>query len=166
MRQNNSAMTRKPEGLAGTGRGKPAAGNEADDRNARRPMQQQPDEDGGEFESIVAELEQLLQSGELPENFDLQAACEDPAFAQLLAQYPAGAAARIYAAEQRAGQAETNAMQQVSEQVRSRGGLPKSQRGGAMAGTGANYADMSGETFRSLLQQMKKTARNGGKTRL
>ena len=39
-------------------------------------------------------------------------------------------------------------------------------RGGSATPAATNYHGMSSESFRALMQQMKKTARDGGKTRL
>jgi hypothetical protein len=57
-------------------------------------------------------------------------------------------------------------MERVSARVRERSALPKSTRGGSAAPAATNYHGMSSEAFRTLMQQMKKTARDGGKTRL
>lgn len=127
-------------------------------------MAVQPDETG--FEDVRDELMQLIREGRLPEDFDLQQACADPAFAQLIAEFPAEAAIRIYAAEKRAEEAESAAMQRVSTQVRSRNALPRSARGGAMSAPTPNYRDMDSATFRKMLADVKKTTRNGGRVRL
>ncbi|MEZ4628400.1 MAG: hypothetical protein R2912_10085 [Eubacteriales bacterium] len=50
--------------------------------------------------------------------------------------------------------------------MRERSALPKSTRGGPAAPAATNYRGMSSDSFRELMQQMKKTARDGGKTRL
>ncbi len=119
-----------------------------------------------EFEALVDEISVLVQQGKLPEGFDLESAAKDPELANLMREYGAEAGIRIYAAEQRAEEAENNAMERVSARVRERGALPKSTRGGSAAPAATNYHGMSSEAFRALMQQMKKTARDGGKTRL
>ncbi|MDD4311663.1 MAG: hypothetical protein PHW41_04200 [Eubacteriales bacterium] len=119
-----------------------------------------------EFEALVDEISALVQQGKLPDGFDLEAAAKDPELTELMHEYGAEAGIRIYAAEQRAEEAENNAMERVSARVRERGQLPKSTRGGSAAPAATNYRGMSTEAFRSLMQQMKKTARDGGKTRL
>ncbi|MEA4913963.1 MAG: hypothetical protein VB061_05295 [Christensenella sp.] len=119
-----------------------------------------------EFEALVDEISVLVQQGKLPEGFDLESAAKDPELANLMREYGAEAGIRIYAAEQRAEEAENNAMERVSARVRERGALPKSTRGGSAAPAATNYHGMSSEAFRDLMQQMKKTARDGGKTRL
>ena len=123
-------------------------------------------ENDPEFEALVDEISALMNDGKLPEGFDLQDAAKDPELVSLMQEYGAGAGIRIYAAEQRAEEAENNAMERVSARMRERNALPKSTRGGYAAPAATNYRGMSSEAFRSLVQQMKKTARDGGKTRL
>ena len=119
-----------------------------------------------EFEALVNEISTLVQQGKLPEGFDLESATKDPELVELMREYGAEAGIRIYAAEQRAEEAENNAMERVSARVRERSALPKSTRGGNAAPAATNYHGMSSEAFRTLMQQMKKAARDGGKTRL
>ena len=119
-----------------------------------------------EFEALVDELFTLTREGKLPEGFDLEEAAKDPELAKLMREFGVEAGIRIYAAEQRAEEAENNAMEHVSARMRDRSALPKSTRGGSAAPAQSNYKGMSSEAFRSLMQQMKKTSRDGGKTRL
>jgi len=119
-----------------------------------------------EFEALVNEISTLVQQGKLPEGFDLESATKDPELVELMREYGAEAGIRIYAAEQRAQEAENNAMERVSARVRERSALPKSTRGGSAAPAATNYHGMSSEAFRALMQQMKKIDRDGGKTRL
>jgi len=129
----------------------------------------QPRQNGtqdAEFDALVQELAAMYQNGRMPEGFDLQQAAGDPALMELIQEYGAEAGVRIYAAEQRAKQAEQSAMQRVSAQVRSRNAMPRSSRGGSTTASAPSYRNMSSEAFRELLQQMKKTARDGGRTRL
>lgn len=119
-----------------------------------------------EFDALVKELAAMYQNGGMPEGFDLQQASGDPALMELIQEYGAEAGVRIYAAEQRANRAEQAAMQRVSAQVRSRNALPRSSRGGSTTAGAPDYRNMSSDSFRELLQQLKKTARDGKKTRL
>ena len=135
-----------------------------DAANANNPANK-PDDDP-EFEALVDEVSALMQQGKLPEGFDLEDAANDPALVKLMREYGAGAGIRIFAAEKRAEDAENSAMERMSARVRERGALPKSTRGGSAAPSATNYHGMSSESFRQLMQQMKKTARDGGKTRL
>lgn len=135
--------------------------------NAAKPatMRNAPDNDP-EFEALVDEIATLVSEGKLPQGFDMQAAAKDPALMELMREYGAAAGIRIYAAELRAEEAEETAMDRVSERVRQRNALPRSMRGGSANAAATNYGTMSSEAFRELMQQMKKTARDGGKTRL
>lgn len=135
-----------------------------DAANANNPAKNSDNDP--EFEALVDEVSALMQQGKLPEGFDLEEAANDPALVKLMREYGAGAGIRIYAAEQRAEDAENSAMERMSARVRERGALPKSTRGGSAAPSATNYHGMSSESFRQLMQQMKKTARDGGKTRL
>lgn len=123
-------------------------------------------ENDPEFEALVDEIAALIRDGKLPEGFDLQTAAKDPALVELMREYGAAAGIRIFAAESRAEEAENNAMERVSERVRQRSALPRSMRGGSANAAATNYGAMSSDAFRELMQQMKKTARDGGKTRL
>ena len=130
---------------------------------------QQPAPNGGddeEFNALVGEVSELMSENKLPEGFDFRTAASDPELVELMREYGAAAGIRIYAAEQRAEEAENSAMQRVSAEVRQRSALPRSVRGGNAAASGTNYRGMDAEAFRSLMAQMKKTARDGGKTRL
>ena len=119
-----------------------------------------------DFDALVGEISALIQKGKLPEGFDLESAAKDPNLAELMREYGAEAGIRIYTAEQRAEEAENRTMERVSARVRERNALPKSTRGGSAAPAATNYRGMSADAFRELMQQMKKTARDGGKTRL
>ena len=135
-----------------------------DAANANNPAKNSDNDP--EFEALVDEVSALMQQCKLPEGFDLEDAANDPALVILMREYGAGAGIRIYAAEKRAEDAENSAMERMSARVRERGALPKSTRGGSAAPSATNYHGMSSESFRQLMQQMKKTARDGGKTRL
>ena len=131
-----------------------------------RPTQQNAQENDPEFEALVDEIAALISDGKMPEGFDMEQAASDPTLAELMREYGAAAGIRIYVAEQRAEEAENNAMERMSARVRERSALPKSTRGGSAAPAATNYRGMSSDSFRELMQQMKKTARDGGKTRL
>ena len=133
---------------------------------ATNAPKQSGEQNDPEFDALVNELSTLVQQGKLPEGFNLEEAVKDPTLADLMREYGAEAGIRIYAAEQRADDSENSAMERVSARVRDRGALPKSTRGGSAAPAATNYQGMSSESFRQLMQQMKKTARDGGKTRL
>jgi hypothetical protein len=129
------------------------------------PAGQAPGNDP-EFEALVSQIARLIQEGKLPEGFDLEEAANDPELMKLMREFGAEAGIRIYAAERQAQDADSSAMERVSARVRERGALPKSTRGSSAAPSATNYRGMSSDAFRTLMQQMKKTARDGGKTRL
>ncbi len=110
---------------------------------------------------IRQELTRLWQEGYLPPNFDPQAALQDPTFLQLTVQMPVYAAARVYAAEQRAAQAEETAIRELSSRLRSREALPRQARADAGASPHKSYLHMTTEEFNRAEQEMRKRARNG-----
>ena len=134
--------------------------------NTAKPTQQNAQETDPEFEALVDEITALISDGKMPEGFDMEQAAQDPALVALMREYGAAAGIRIYDAEQRGEEAENSAMERMSARMRERSALPKSTRGGSAAPAATNYRGMSSESFRELMQQMKKTARDGGKTRL
>lgn len=123
-------------------------------------------DDAPEFGRMVNELAELMRSGALPEGFDLQAACQDAAFLQLTMELPLAAAVRVYAAEQRATQADARAKAELSEQMQRRAALPQAIRGTGGAGVTRDYAGMSSEEFRALEQQYRRAAQRGIRVRL
>jgi hypothetical protein len=115
---------------------------------------------------LVNELYALMQSGEAPEGFDLESACQDEQFVMLLDEFGVPAAARIWAAETRAEEAEKNAMTRVNQQVQTRKGLPRPLSGGGFASPKPDYANMDEATFRKLSQELKRSARDGKRVQL
>ena len=118
------------------------------------------------FDALVDELHRLVQSGSVPEGFDLKTACTDAAFLQLTQELPMEAAMRVYAAERRADEAETRARERLALQMQSRAALPQAVRGAAGAPVERDYASMSSRDFRALEQQFKRAAQRGIKIRL
>ena len=127
------------------------------------PAFDEPDAQEAENPFIEAAnaLVEMEQSGELPEDFDLEAAVRDRAFAALLREFEPKAAVRIYAAERRAEDAENSVKTRMSEQARSRSALPKSQRTDRAVAPAPDYMAMSREAFSALEQQYKNAAHNG-----
>ena len=106
-------------------------------------------------------LVEMEQNGELPDDFDLSEAVHDRAFAELLQEFEPKAAVRIYVAEKRADEAENNVKTRMSEQARSRGALPKSQRTDRAVSAAPDYMSMSREAFSALEKQYRNAAHNG-----
>ncbi|MDO4572831.1 MAG: hypothetical protein Q4C13_05640 [Clostridia bacterium] len=120
-----------------------------------------PAERDAEFDRLVNELYELTREGALPEGFDLEAACRDAGFVELVGEFGAKAGIRIWAAEKRAEEAESSAMQRLNSRVQQRRGLPRPLNGGGFASARPDYANMDSETFRKLSEQMRISARNG-----
>ena len=105
----------------------------------------------GTAEQRINHIVSELQSMQLPDGFDMEAACKDEAFLDLLMDpdNTPKAAVRIYHAEQRAKQSELEAKdapQTVADQLRARSALPQQTKAGAPAGP-KRYADMTSEEF-------------------
>lgn len=113
--------------------------------------------------SVADEIVRLYREGKLPEGFDAERAFADPALAALILgeEIPVEYAVRIYIAEKKAAEAEQNARQRVTDEVRQRGALPRPQRAGVAVQPGLDYRNMSSEEFRNLEQQYKRAAKNG-----
>ena len=127
------------------------------------PAVEEPAETEAENPFIEAAntLVELENSGELPEGFDLMEAVHDRAFAELLSEFEPKAAVRIYVAEKRAEEAESNVKSRMSEQARSRSALPKSQRTDRAVAAAPDYMSMSKEAFSALEKQYRNAAQNG-----
>lgn len=123
-------------------------------------------DDEMQFLEFTQALAAMAAEGELPEGFDLEAACSDRAFIELLMELPAEAAVRVYAAEQRAAEAEEKAKNAVARKMQQRSGLPKMSRAGGAIAAQPDYMSMSSEEFRKLEQQLKQAARAGRSVRI
>jgi len=115
---------------------------------------------------IRQELMQLVNSGRMPNGFDLSTALSDMEFVSLLLKYPAEAAIRIYAAEQHARNCSREAMQLLVEQLRTRQAMPVPMRTNLSAAPERNYMAMSPETFAAIERQYRKAAEQGLKVTL
>ena len=115
--------------------------------------------------ALAEELGKMFANNTLPENFDMEKACMDATFIKLTREMPMAAAVRVYAAEQRAMEAENSAKAQLTAKMQTRASLPQSVRG-----TGADvrrdYMNMSSEEFAALEQQYRRAAQQGIRVRL
>lgn len=127
------------------------------------PMASEQDNPFFEAGQTLAVME---SEGTLPEGFDLEAACSDPKFAALVQEFPVGAAVRIYSAEQRAEQAEEQALKTVSERMTARKALPRSTHANQPIAATPDYMAMSPEAFKKLEEQLKTAARSGRKMKI
>ncbi len=119
-----------------------------------------------DFQPIVEELFEYMQSGEAPEGFDLEEACKDASFLPLMRKYGAAAAVRIWVAEKRADEAGTTARAQLDEHMQQRRGLPRQSAGGGYAASKTDYAGMDSAAFRKLSEQFRRSAREGKRVSL
>ena len=103
----------------------------------------------------------MQDEGKLPEGFELESACADPAFAALLQSFDAAAAVRIYAAEQKAAHAYEEAMAAMTEKQRMRSALPKTTKPNRAVSASPDYMSLSASEFRELENRIKAAAKNG-----
>jgi len=143
---------------------KPKDGSLIEQRLGKKEASQGGDE--LQFLELTQTLAEMEAEGELPEDFDLQSACQDREFVELLLEYPIEAAVRIYSAEQRMLAAEQNAKNSVARKMQQRAGLPKMSRAGGTVSAQPDYMSMSSEEFRKLEQQLKQAARAGRNVRI
>ena len=124
---------------------------------ARRLMRMQAEE-SRQAEAQAAPEEQArrivddLLAVNVPDGFDMDAAVNDDGFRQLLVEYPAAAAVRIWQAEQRAHQAP----QQVADRLRARQSVPVSTRPQQSVRPEPNYREMSSEDFFRMKERVSK----------
>lgn len=124
---------------------------------ARRLMRMQAEE-SARAEREAAPEEQARQivddllAVRVPDGFDMDAAVNDEAFRQLLTEYPAAAAVRIYQAEQKVKQAP----QQVADRLRARQSVPASTRPQQSVRPEPNYREMSSADFFKMKERVAK----------
>ena len=115
---------------------------------------EEPQEDAevpaGSVEEQARRIIDDLRRVHLPKGFDLEAAMQDQAFVDLLEEYPAGAAVRVYHAEHMAPQ-------QVADRLRARQSVPTSTRPQAAVRPEPNYKEMSSEDFFKMKERVAKT---------
>ena len=130
----------------------------------REPVSAEPEPAQAEENPFLDAANALLmmqEEGALPEGFDLDEACEDPAFAQLLSEFEPNAAVRIYTAENRAEHAYEEAMAVMTEKLNARNALPKATRPNRAIAPTPDYQSLSSEAFRALERQIKAAVRDG-----
>jgi len=117
------------------------------------------------FAEVGVKLVQLMQEGKIPEDFDLEATCQDKAFAELVLEMEPEAAIRVYVAEKKAENAMREALDMVQKRLEARNALPKMAKAGGAISATPDYASMSAEDFRSLENQLRNATRSGKKMR-
>lgn len=128
---------------------KKQAGNQAEEQ-APNEVRREP------FEEAVEELLTLVQQGKVPEGVDLEEACRQERFAELLQELPAYAAVLVYKAEQEAENARAQAMEELTQAAENRRALPKMTRPNRSVAPQEDYMNMSPEAFRTLEAMMKR----------
>lgn len=128
---------------------KKQAGNPAEEQ-APNEVRREP------FEEAVEELLTLVQQGKVPEGVDLEEACRQERFAELLQELPAYAAVLVYKAEQEAENARAQAMEELTQAAENRRALPKMTRPNRSVAPQEDYMNMSPEAFRTLEAMMKR----------
>ena len=110
------------------------------------------------YRGIGEELARLEREGKLPEGFDLEAACGDATFVNLLQELEPYGAVRVYAAEKAAEAAKASAREELSREAMRRSQLPKSTRASRALAPEEDYAAMSPEAFRALENRLRNHA--------
>lgn len=114
---------------------------------------EEPQKDAEEPEPVEEKARRIIEDLKrvhLPNGFDLDAAMQDRAFVDLLEEYPAAAAVRVYHAEHMAPQ-------QVADRLRARQGVPASTRPQAAVRPEPNYREMSSEDFFKMKERVAKS---------
>ena len=110
------------------------------------------------YRAMGEEIARLEAEGKLPEGFDLEAACNDDKFIELLHELEPYGAIRVYAAEQAAETARETAREELSREAMRRSQLPKSTRASRALAPEEDYAAMSPEAFRALENRLRNHA--------
>ena len=107
------------------------------------------------YRAVGEELARLEAEGKLPRGFDLEAACNDDQFIELLSELEPYGAVRVYAAEKAAETAKEEARAELRRQAMDRRKLPQPTRGNRLLSVEEDYAAMSPEAFRALENRLR-----------
>ena len=107
------------------------------------------------YRAMGEEIAQLEAEGKLPQGFDLEVACNDEKFLELLHELEPYAAIRVYAAERAVEIAKAEAMEELRREVLDRKKLPQPIRGNRLLSAEEDYAAMSPEAFRALENRLR-----------
>ena len=110
------------------------------------------------FRTIGQELARLEAEGKLPQDFDLEAACNDEAFIELLHELEPYGAVRVYAAEKAAEAARAAAREELQQEAMKRRKLPQPTRSNRLLSAEEDYTAMSPEAFRALENRLRNHA--------
>ena len=107
------------------------------------------------YRAMGEEIAYLEAEGKLPETFDLEAACNDERFLELLHELEPYGAIRVYAAERAAETAKADAREELRREAMDRRKLPQPIRGNRLLSAEEDYANMSPEAFRALENRLR-----------
>lgn len=110
------------------------------------------------YRAVGEELARLEAEGKLPKGFDLEAACNDDKFVDLLQELEPYGAVRVYAAEKAAETARQAAREELNRAAMDRRKLPQPTRGNRLLSAEEDYAAMSPEAFRALENRLRNHA--------
>ena len=110
------------------------------------------------YRAMGQEIASLEAEGKLPQGFDLEAACDDDKFIELLHELEPYAAIRVYAAEKAAETAMETAREEMRQAAMDRRKLPQPTRSNRLLSAEEDYASMSPEAFRALENRLRNHA--------
>ena len=110
------------------------------------------------YRAMGEEIARLEAEGKLPEGFDLEAACNDEKFLELLHELEPYGAIRVYAAERAAENAKASAREELRREAMDRRKLPQPTRGNRLLSPQEDYAAMSPQAFRALENRLRNHA--------
>ena len=107
------------------------------------------------YRAVGEEIARLEAEGKLPQGFDLEAACNDDRFIELLHELEPYGAIRVYAAERAAETAQEAAREELNRAAMDRRKLPRSTRPNRLLSAEEDYTAMSPEAFRALENRLR-----------
>ena len=110
------------------------------------------------YRAMGKEIARLEAEGKLPQGFDLETACDDDRFIELLHELEPYGAVRVYAAERAAETAKEAAREELSREAMNRKKLPQPTRSNRLLSAEEDYAAMSPEAFRALENRLRNHA--------
>lgn len=113
------------------------------------------EENQNPYRAVGEEIVRLEAQGKLPKGFDLEAACNDDRFIELLDELEPYGAIRVYAAERAAETAQEAAREELNRAAMDRRKLPQSTRPNRLLGSEEDYTAMSPEAFRALENRLR-----------
>ena len=110
------------------------------------------------YRAMGEEIARLEVEGKLPEEFDLETACSDDRFVELLHELEPYGAIRVYVAEQAAENAKAAVREEMRREAMDRQKLPQPTRGNRLLSPEEDYAAISPEAFRALENRLRNHA--------